>query len=502
MNRRILTCSLITIMAAGVVSAFAVDAQKIGNVDVSAWRGFNLPGKYYGVEPQAVEDDFRMIAELGFNFVRLCLDYRRYVAKDDWLAFNEDALKEIDRAVDCGKKYNIHVCLDLHSAPGHVIGEVKEHGSLWDDRKAQDAFCEHWAMFARRYRHIPQERLSFNLVNEPAHGKYENCVVVFRRAIETIHAIDPRRLIVVDGFGYGQRGPYTELVPLPNVIPATRGYQPFSLTHYRASGAKGSDTWPLPTWPMLPGILYSRTKKREDLNGPLVFKVDLRENTEIAIKVHEVSVKSVLVAKADGKTVWEKTFAPKEGKGEWKEVVFDEKSKSYRNIYDREYRFRLPTAAGEISIENIDGNFLSFSELTLRLPDGRRWRFSTDTAWGHKPGVCKISADGKILPLPDCYPEKMLNDDLQPWLDIAAQGVPVFVGEFGAFNKTPHDVTLAWMKDCLERWKKARIGWALWTFRGPFGILDSKRADVEYEDFHGHKLDRKMLDLLRQHLKD
>ena len=42
------------------------------------------------------------------------------------------------------------------------------------------------------------------------------------------------------------------------------------------------------------------------------------------------------------------------------------------------------------------------------------------------------------------------------------------------------------------------IGFALWNFRGDFGILDSGRADVEYEDWHGHKLDRKLLDLIRK----
>ena len=36
----------------------------------------------------------------------------------------------------------------------------------------------------------------------------------------------------------------------------------------------------------------------------------------------------------------------------------------------------------------------------------------------------------------------------------------------------------------------------MWNFRGSFGVLDSGRADVAYEDFHGHKLDRKMLDVL------
>jgi endoglucanase len=54
------------------------------------------------------------------------------------------------------------------------------------------------------------------------------------------------------------------------------------------------------------------------------------------------------------------------------------------------------------------------------------------------------------------------------------------------------------MRDCLDNWQAAGFGWVLWNFRGPFGILDSDRKDVTYETFKGRKLDRKMLELLRQ----
>lgn len=52
------------------------------------------------------------------------------------------------------------------------------------------------------------------------------------------------------------------------------------------------------------------------------------------------------------------------------------------------------------------------------------------------------------------------------------------------------------MEDLLRLWERAGWGWALWNVLGPFGILDSGRDDVEYEDFRGHDLDRQMLDLL------
>ena len=42
------------------------------------------------------------------------------------------------------------------------------------------------------------------------------------------------------------------------------------------------------------------------------------------------------------------------------------------------------------------------------------------------------------------------------------------------------------------------IGYALWQFDGDFGVLNSGRADVAYEDWHGQKLDRKLLELLKK----
>jgi endoglucanase len=55
------------------------------------------------------------------------------------------------------------------------------------------------------------------------------------------------------------------------------------------------------------------------------------------------------------------------------------------------------------------------------------------------------------------------------------------------------------MEDCLSLWKEAGWGNALWNLRGSFGVMDSERPDVQYEDFKGHKLDRKMLELLRKY---
>ena len=88
---------------------------------------------------------------------------------------------------------------------------------------------------------------------------------------------------------------------------------------------------------------------------------------------------------------------------------------------------------------------------------------------------------------------------IDTWKPLMAKGVPVHVGEWGCFNKTPHNVAISWMTDLLSLWKEVGWGYAMWNLRGPFGVMDSEREDVEYEDYKGHKLDRKMLELIKKY---
>jgi hypothetical protein len=90
-----------------------------------------------------------------------------------------------------------------------------------------------------------------------------------------------------------------------------------------------------------------------------------------------------------------------------------------------------------------------------------------------------------------------LEDFYAPWFELLDRNVGVHCGECGAYRETPHEVFLAWFGDVLDVLGQRGIGFALWEMRGDFGILDSGRADVDYEDWYGYRLDRKLLDLLQ-----
>jgi len=89
------------------------------------------------------------------------------------------------------------------------------------------------------------------------------------------------------------------------------------------------------------------------------------------------------------------------------------------------------------------------------------------------------------------------QERFQPLKDLAGLGVPIHFGEMGCGGHTPHDVVYAWFNDTLDLMKELKAGWALWNFRGQFGIVDTGRPGTDFKDFHGHKLDYKLLDLLK-----
>nr|MBI1231847.1 cellulase family glycosylhydrolase [Cytophagales bacterium] len=118
-----------------------------------------------------------------------------------------------------------------------------------------------------------------------------------------------------------------------------------------------------------------------------------------------------------------------------------------------------------------------------------------------------VYKDPEVLPDPSWpgnrgdmfYSRENLERHYAPWIELVKQGVGVHCGECGCYNKTPHDVFLAWFGDVLDILHEHGIGFGIWEFSGTFGVLNSGREDVDYEDWYGQKLDRKMLNLLMKY---
>ena len=461
------------------------------------WRGFNLLEKFRldGGNKPFVEEDFEMIADWGFDFVRLPMDFRCW-AKTPQAEFNEQTMKEIDQAVAWGKEHGVHVCINFHRGPGYCVNMRNgEKPTLWTETSAQEQFARHWGVFAARYQGVPRRQLSFNLINEPANITGAVYAAAMKPAIAAIHAADPQRLILADGIRWGTE-PVPELMPF-GIAQSTRGYEPMLVSHFEASWIHHEGKWPAPAWPIPVGInnrLYGDTKP--EFKSALVLRVECPQATSFSIRIAHVSAQAELLVKADGAVVLQKQFQPGPGAGEWKKSEPASWGR-YTADYDRDYTATLPAGTHEVQIAIGKGDWLTFTELrlgdTVIVPGSSDWGVKQETFIVDAHGARPVNS--RYLHSKETLQEKMVK----PWQALAAQGVGVIVGEWGAFNHTPHAVVLAWMRDCLENWRAAGFGWALWNFRGPFGFLDSERKDVTYEIFKGHKLDRKMLELLRQY---
>jgi len=213
------------------------------------WRGFNLLEKFT-VDRSAPfrEEDFRLIAEWGFDFARLPMDYRTWTDEQDLYRFKESVLAEIDQAVEWGERYGIHICLCLHRAPGYCVNRPLEPMDLWTNRQAQDACAYQWAHFARRYREIPSARLSFNLLNEPKQIDEATYIGVASRLVSAIRTEDPDRLVIADGLDLAWT-PVTGLADL-GIAQSLHAYDPWRVSHYKAPWFPGAVEWPAPTWPL------------------------------------------------------------------------------------------------------------------------------------------------------------------------------------------------------------------------------------------------------------
>ena len=347
------------------------------------WRGFNILDffshsryTYDSARIAATEQDFKWMADWGFDFVRIPMGYPSYVKYDpssgiditpeETIDFREEAVEAVEQVVYLANKYNLHASLNIHRAPGFCINAgFNEPFNLWKDEDAQQAFYAHWDMWAKRFKNVSPKMLSFDLVNEPCFKEDMNDQYgesspipgdIYRKVaigcLDVIHRQNPDRIVVADG-NHGGALVIPEITDLP-IGQSCRGYYPHYISHHRASWVwKDLDDSPIPVWP------------------------------------------------------------------------------------------------GTI--------------------DGQEFN------------------------------RKKLEEFYKPWTDLVKQGVGVHCGECGCFSETPHDVFLSWFNDQLSILTDSGIGWGLWNFRGSFGLLDSGRKDVDYEDWHGHKLDRKLLTLLQKY---
>ncbi|HLF33380.1 MAG TPA: cellulase family glycosylhydrolase [Cyclobacteriaceae bacterium] len=456
-------------------------------------KGFSLQGKfiYPWMNEGYKEEEFIMIKDLGFNFVRLPIDYHTYTSPDDWNVFIDEEVAEIDQAVEWGRSYGIHVCLNLTRVPGYATNSNYE---LWTHEDAQQAFVNHWAFWSEHYKNIPNTELSFYLMGEPGGESEGTMVPVLKKAIDKIYDISPNRVIFVNGPSFASVL-MMSLKGMPNVIQALHVYEPHSLTHYEAEWVPAAFAYPAPSWPMDDISWYLYGPAFNNLQSPLVLQGKFSAGTEVIVTVFQVENSANLEISLDDITIFSKHFLCTSDPDEDFTIILPTQW-GYQNISGKNYSVILPSSGEKLAFSNTEGSWLIFSQITFKSDTGEFVIKSGLTTWGLSQDSYKITDNGKIT-----YSN---GDPMLPMgrliktLEMArGENIPVMITEFGVYNKTPHDLTIDYLTDLVDIFKQYNLGFAMWNFVGTMGIIDSNREDCDYEPYNGRLLDREMLAIMQ-----
>ncbi|NCC16006.1 MAG: hypothetical protein EOM28_06600 [Clostridia bacterium] len=190
------------------------------NQQLPQWKGMLLCHETWtidgangcDVDDIVMENDIKTLAECGFNFARVGISFSRLQSANTLTGtvypqdgrLNLREIEYIDQILSWGMQYGVHIQLVMFEVPG-ANGDVKNqdsmfalNDSIFTDAQLQKDVAEIWGVLARRYADIPNNYLSFNLMNEPNPPNDEAYVTAYLPSIEAIRKESADRVMVAD----------------------------------------------------------------------------------------------------------------------------------------------------------------------------------------------------------------------------------------------------------------------------------------------------------------
>lgn len=154
------------------------------------------------------EADIELIAEWGFNSIRLPFHYQFFSPIDSPGVFIEAGFNIIDTLLVWCKRNNLYLILDMHCAPGGQnpgnISDSDGQARLWTEPANQDRTIEIWKRIAERYAD-EQWIIGYDLLNEPVlPDGYSNTLLrdFFIRLSAAVREVDPHHILFIEGNWY------------------------------------------------------------------------------------------------------------------------------------------------------------------------------------------------------------------------------------------------------------------------------------------------------------
>lgn len=477
------------------------------------WNGVTVPnlqeyGFEYDGQPQVfTKEDMENISELGFNFVRVPLDTRLFLDLDNPGSVHLEKLVNLDELISWGAAFGTHVCVDVHSCFGFSTDGDDTNDTFWENPKEQEIFLSFWDMLAERYREVPGNLLSFNLLNEPGWSVTEGQYVdLMRRAIHTIRTYTPDRLIFVDMLNTAKEPVYSLVED--KVAQSFHFYEPDALTHTGIRDDFGG------AYPVFTGKGFI---SKGYGSGDFVIEGDFPAGTRIRFFVDEIHKGGTLCLTADGKEIFSNEYGF-DAVGENGCIYIQEEGtegeyRGYNEIFTAELGENASVlrlyAEGDTHWFNLnrlhisagDKQYLFEQNLDL-LPEGINVNEIPN------PHII-IDENGNITDDEDILfsivDASYINDRFAEYKAFSEEtGVAVMMQEFGVYYPANYSLTLDYLNDLLDAANANGLNWCVWDYFGPFSfyqvVEDGLREGATYEEFSNGWVATEMLEVYQNHL--
>ena len=178
--------------------------------------------------------DVAFIASLGFDHLRIPIDEEQMF--DEAGKKEPEAFQLLHHALEWCNEFGLRAVVDLHILRSHHFNDKER--PLFTEEQAQERFYECWRQLSKELKRYPNHLVAYELMNEPVADDPEQWNRIVNRCAEVIRKMEPERTLIIGSNRWQSFSTVKDLrVPEndSNIILSFHYYDPFLLTHYRAS---------------------------------------------------------------------------------------------------------------------------------------------------------------------------------------------------------------------------------------------------------------------------
>ena len=473
------------------------------NQDLPNWRGCNISynSMFAGAlcsNPDDVfaESNLDYLKEVGINFVHIYLSWSYFQGPDHTFdnKVNLSRLAQLDEIISWCMERDIHIQLVFNDVPNLDWNNMdadweKQWNSCFADEATRDNVTAFWRMLAKRYADIPNNHLSFNLMNECDPVDEENYVWGLGDAVTAIWEESPGRVIVADVHTPNSAVTGESMAKLGCAL----SYHFYNLGDISVVSPEKEAA--------LPGFYESITGAPNLVNahlyGPDYWNTELPDASRGSIKFSGAVGGAALSVKI-GDISWFDTIMKISADGQilYKDMVphnYVKEQDCFEILGDGIVTVTIPEDASSFEISCPEGSCFTMSDISLSLQDGTECPLLLlNDSWSGTPlAEITVNEDGSCTSSLGLEYIKQFGSTLLDLLAVGEKyGVDVMVGEFGFFEGgepmaagISQEATEKMFLDQIETFEKYDLAWCF-EYLGRYALATPAPylEGIEYRD--------------------